>query len=209
VVQADGEYRALCERLEKLKPQHPDLRGCIAWVDAFPEDLCTTAYVAPAPPPDADPTDPMVRQFALIEHIQHPCHWQFYLGERMDTHTNRHFTLAIDPTRRQVIGATDTAGHPTPGDLWRRGPQLRQALEARLAREAAVKKRCAGASDCPDVPHFGTACEEPHCFSVHLPRAEGEVEVVDLETDPAGTPKQVYVGDEKTAFADWLTSLAP
>lgn len=111
VVNGDRHVKAYCAELEDRKAQHPNLQGCVAWVDHYPEDLCTD------PIPKVDPKAGPSAQWAALAHR---CLWTFYVGEDMTTHTNNQYRLVVDAERGQLIGVR-TAGGPITAKDWYAG----------------------------------------------------------------------------------------
>lgn len=111
VVNGDRHVKAYCADLETRKAQHPNLRGCVMWIDHRPDDLCTD----PVPK-----VDPKAGPSAQWEALRHRCLWIFYVGEDMTTHTNNQYRLVVDAQRGQLIGVY-TAGGPILAKDWYAG----------------------------------------------------------------------------------------
>lgn len=197
VVDRDRERKATCRRLEGLKAKHGNLRGCVAWLEQFPDDLCTK----PAPPPRPDGLSP------LHERLNHRCYWHVYLGEDMGTHTNRHATLVIDAGAGRLVGGLLPGGGAIPAAVWAGAGVLRKTLGARLATEPAVRERCAGRAACPTVGELASTCRSARCFAVLLRDSERPWWI---ETDERGQPTRVYgtAHQDGQPLADWLATLA-
>ncbi len=194
VVQSDAEVKSICKRLERLKAEHPNLQGCVKWLEHFPSDLCNHPPPALIGPPEEH----------LAQILQRECHWHFYLGESMTTHTSRHFTLIVDAHRGRLIGARSAAGSAFGAKTWRAAPTTRSQLRRSLRRDAVVRGICGNDSECPTIGNLSHGCSSENCFVVTLhPEITVDMEVLH------GRPIRVFDGGDPggMTYATWLKSL--